>query len=103
GRASFAYLGDDPAAYKSLYSIKSADNPKAWTDLINLTKVLNQTPPDKLVAALAPLLDIDGALRLLAIENALINDDGIWTRASDYNLFEDEKGKFYLIAHDANE
>ena len=29
-------------------------------------KVLNETPPDKLEAALAPLLDIDGVLRFLA-------------------------------------
>jgi hypothetical protein len=103
GTAGLRYLGDDPAAYKTLYAIKSADDPKSWAALVNLTKVLDQTPPDRLVAALTPILDIDGALKLLAIENALINNDGIWTRASDYNIYLDEKGKFHLIPHDANE
>lgn len=103
GTAGLNYLGEDPAAYKNLYSIKSADDPKSWAALINLTKVLGQTPPDQLVAALTPILDIDAALKLLALENALVNNDGIWTRASDYNIYLDAKGMFHLIPHDANE
>ena len=34
--SGFAYLGDDPARYRSVYEIKSKDDPKAWSDLINL-------------------------------------------------------------------
>ncbi|MSV31418.1 MAG: spore coat protein CotH [Bryobacterales bacterium] len=103
GRAGLAYAGDDPAAYKKLYEIKSKDSPKSWAALINLCKVLNQTPPDKLEAALEPILDIDGALKFLALDKALINNDGYWTRASDYSIYLDEKGKFHLFPHDANE
>ncbi|HEU0118883.1 MAG TPA: CotH kinase family protein [Bryobacteraceae bacterium] len=103
GRAGLAYLGDDPAAYKRLYEIKSKDNAKSWTALINLCKVLNQTPPDKLEAALEPILDIDGALKFLALDKALINNDGYWARASDYSIYLDEKGKFHVFPHDANE
>ena len=66
-------------------------------------KVLNETPPDKLEAALAPLLDIDGALRFLALEIALVNTDGYWTRASDYSIYQDVKGQFHVIPHDMNE
>jgi len=64
---------------------------------------LNQTPPDKLEAALAPLLDIDAALKFLALENVLINNDGYWVRASDYDLYLDPKGRFHLVPYDANE
>ena len=53
GRAGFNYLGDNVADYKRLYQITSKDDPKAWADLINVFKVLNETPPDKLEAALA--------------------------------------------------
>ena len=66
-------------------------------------KVLNETPPDKLEAALSPLLDIDGVLWFLALDNALVNTDGYWTRASDYSIYQDVKGQFHVIPHDMNE
>lgn len=103
GRASLAYLGDDASAYKKTYQIKSKDDPKSWAALINLCKVLNQTPPEKLEAALEPILDIDGALRFLALDNALINNDGYWVRTSDYSIYLDEKGRFHILPQDANE
>ena len=103
GRASLAYLGDDPAAYKTIYEIKTKEDPEAWAALIRLCKTLNETPPDQLVAALSPLLDIDGALRFLALENVLINNDGYWVRTSDYALYRDTQGKFHVIPHDTNE
>lgn len=103
GRGSLAYLGNDVAAYKRSYEIKTKDNDKSWTDLIKLCQVLNETPVDKLEQALAPLLDIDGALKFLALENALINNDGYWIRTSDYSIYEDEKGKFHVFPYDANE
>src|SRR5262245_66609419 len=66
-------------------------------------RVLNQTPPEKLEAALSPRLDIDGALKFLAVETALVNSDGYWARASDYSIYQDEKGKFHVVPHDQNE
>ena len=33
----------------------------------------------------------------------LHNNDGYWVRASDYNIFLDEKGIFKLVPHDMNE
>jgi hypothetical protein len=103
GRSGLEYLGDDPAPYRRLFEIKSSDNPGAWADLIRLCKVLNQTPADALEAALAPLLDVDETLRFLAVEVALVNSDGYWTRASDYNLYQDPSGRFHVIPHDFNE
>lgn len=103
GQGSLAYRGDDSAEYKGIYEIKSKDDAKSWNALIRLCQVLNETPVEKLEAALAPMLDIDGALKFLALENALINNDGYWVRSSDYNLYLDTNGKFHLIPHDANE
>jgi len=91
------------AAYKKLYEITSKDTPESWAALIKLCRVLNQTPAEKLEAELAPLLDIEGALKFLALQNVLINSDGYWTRASDYSLYLDEKGRFHLVPHDDNE
>jgi hypothetical protein len=103
GRGTLAHLGDDPAPYKRIYDLKGKDDEKAWKDLIQLTRVLNQTPAEQLEAALAPILDIDGALRFLAVENALINNDGYWIRTSDYALYQDPKGRFHIVPHDMNE
>lgn len=103
GRGGLAYLGDDPAAYKRVYEIKSKDTKESWADLIHLCKVLNQTPPAELEKALAPILDVDGALKFLALDKAAINNDGFWTRASDYSIYEDPNGKFHVIPWDANE
>jgi hypothetical protein len=103
GQGGFGYLGDDPEPYKKIYHLKSKEDAKSWNDLIRLTKILNETPPGQLEQALAPILDIDGALKFLAWDIALINNDGFWIRASDYNLYQDTNGKFHLIPHDANE
>jgi spore coat protein CotH len=103
GQAGFTYLGDNPAEYKRFYEMTSKEDPKAWAALINVFKVLNETPPDKLEAALAPLFDVDEALRFLAVEVALVNTDGYWTRASDYSVYQDEKGIIHVVPHDVNE
>jgi hypothetical protein len=68
-----------------------------------VAKVLNQTPPAQLEKALAPIFDVDGALKFLALDKALINNDGFWTRASDYSLYADADGKLHMIPWDANE
>jgi len=103
GRGTLAYVGDDAAAYRRIYQIKSKEDPRSWASLILLCKMLTETPAEQLEAALAPMLDIDGALKFLALENVLVNGDGYWTRASDYYLYQDPLGRFHIIPHDANE
>ena len=103
GRGGLEYLGPTVSAYKQIYEIKGNDDPKAWAALVELTRVLNQTPPESLEQALAPILDVDNVLRFLAVESALVNNDGYWVRASDYNIYLDTKGRFHLIPHDTNE
>ena len=103
GHGGLEYLGEDPDIYRSVYEIKSDDKLKSWRELIKLCRVLNNTPIDQLQSALAPILDIDGTLRFLAVEKALINNDGYWARASDYSLYTDAEGRFHVAPHDANE
>jgi hypothetical protein len=97
------YLGEDPAAYKRTYEMKGDDDPKAWTSLVRLCRVLNQTPTNELQEALAPLLDIDGTLKFLALENVLMNKDGYWTKGSDHHIYLDDKGVFHMVPYDVNE
>ena len=103
GRSGLEYLGDSVDLYRGLYELKSKEDPKSWSDLVRLCRLLNTTPPESLEAVLAPHLDIDGALRFLAVDVALVNSDGYWTRASDYSLFQDARGRFHVLPYDFNE
>ncbi|MCI0378632.1 MAG: CotH kinase family protein [Gemmataceae bacterium] len=103
GGDGLTYHGDKIEDYKRRYQIKSQDDQKSWKALVNLCRILNQTPPDKLEEALTPILDIDGALKFLALDVVLSNSDGYWIRASDYSIYRDPKGKFHIIPHDMNE
>ncbi len=103
GRGGLAYIGGDVKEYRRIYEIKSKDNKESWAALVSLCRILAETPPDRLEEALKPVLDVEGALRFLALEKALINSDGYWTRASDYSIYRDGKGVFHVIPHDANE
>jgi len=97
------YLGENVEDYRQRFEIKSKDSDESWHALINLCKVLSETPTDQLPEALEPILDVDGALRFLAMDVATVNSDGYWTRASDYSLYLDPQGRFHVIPHDMNE
>jgi hypothetical protein len=103
GRGGMAYLGEAIDTYRGIYDIKSRDDQQSWRRLIEMFRVLNQAPPERLEAELAPLLDIDGALKFLALDVALVNTDGYWTRASDYNIYLDGMGRVHVLPHDMNE
>jgi len=103
GDGGLRYLGEEIAPYRERFEIKSKDDDQSWRDLIALCKLLNETPADQLEEKLNGVLDIDGALWFLAADVALINSDGYWTRASDYNIYRDPAGVFHILPHDMNE
>ena len=97
------YTGEDIEQYRSKFEIKSKDTEASWQALINLCQVLNETPFEDLPNAIEPLLNVDGVLRFLALDVALVNSDGYWTRASDYSMYLDPQNVFHIIPHDMNE
>lgn len=97
------YTGDNVEDYRQRFEIKSKDSDESWQALIKLCKTLNETPIAQLEEALKPMLNIDGVLRFLAVDIAVVNSDGYWTRASDYNIYRDPNGIFHLLPHDMNE
>ena len=102
GGGGLEYRGEDPENYQYPYEQKSGGK-KAVAKLIELCRVLDQTPPAQLPAALEPLVDVDELLWFLALDIGLINSDGYWVRASDYSILLDEHDKFHFIPHDMNE
>ena len=106
GRESgLVYNGDDPADYQESYQLKTneKDAPSAWEDLINLCKTLHDNTGYQLEAELSPIFDIDRALWFLALENVFIDNDGYFSRGSDYSIYQDSGGRFHLLPYDSNE
>lgn len=102
-RGGLEYFGDGVDAYRNLYELKTKESDKSWADLIRLCRLLNTTASEHLEAVLAPHLDIEETLKFLALEIVFVNSDGYWTRASDYSLYQDEKGRFHVLPYDFNE
>jgi hypothetical protein len=102
-RGGLEYIGENIEDYKRSYELKTKDDEADWKALVALCRTLSETPLEQLEQALEPILDIDGALWFLALDNALVNNDGYWVRGSDYALYRDTRGKFHVIPHDANE
>ena len=103
GVGGFLYQGDDVSRYNRTFQIKTKDEPDAWAALIDLARTLQETPPEKLEAALKSRLDVDGYLRFLALDNVMAGGDGFYTRVSDYALYRHPDGRFHFVFHDANE
>ena len=100
-----AYLGDRPTDYSGFYELKTdlEDPLPAWNHYIRFAKALAEAPIETLDKTLESFLNVDGALWFLALENVLIDADGYWVRASDFNFYQDPRGRFHMIAHDNNE
>lgn len=106
GRSSgLVYNGDEPSAYQDAYQLKTRpeEAPNAWQDLINLCKVLEVTPDAQLESELSAIFNIDRALWFLALDNVFIDNDGYFSRASDYAFYQDPGGRVHLLPHDSNE
>jgi hypothetical protein len=103
GNGGLRYLGEEPAAYKRSYDLKSDDNERAWRGLVDLCGALADAPTERLPEILPQHLDVDAALWFLAMDFALGDDDGYFSRASDYLLLRDTKGRFHPIPRDNNE
>ena len=99
----FSYVGDDASRYKNVFLIKSKDEPEAWAAIIDLAKTLQETPPERLEAALASRLDVESYLRFLALDNVMASADAFYSRGSDYSLYRHPDGRFHFVFHDANE
>jgi hypothetical protein len=103
GGGGLRFLGEDPAAYRRNYQLKSGESESAWNGLVALCNVLANAPDERLEAILPQHLDIEGTLWFLALDFVLGDDDGYFSRASDYLLYRDPKGRFHPVPRDNNE
>jgi len=101
---ALVWKGQELADYKKAFQLKTGKAPDdCWDDLMKLCETLSETPDDQLEVALDPIFDIDKALWFIALENVFIDSDGYISRGSDYCLYKDPRGRFYMIPYDNNE
>ncbi|QBG49115.1 hypothetical protein EGM51_17560 [Verrucomicrobia bacterium S94] len=74
-------MGEELDVYREIFELKSGEDLRAWVSLILLCHTLDGVESDQVEAKSGSLLDIGGALRFLALENVLVNNDGYWARA----------------------
>lgn len=76
GGGGLEYHGENLEDYRHPFEQKSG-NDKDLQRLVDLCRVLEETPSDELPAALEPIVDVDNLLWFLALDNTLINSDGL--------------------------
>jgi hypothetical protein len=114
GEGDLTYYGEDPEDYRPYYDKRSNDEADDFSDIIELTRVLDatETPDEDFVAALEAVIDVYQWARFFAIQAAIANDDGGIQSSSgeDYFLYKipstsnfANRGKWVLLPWDIEE
>ncbi len=101
GSGNLRYPGEKKEDYTG-FQQRTEGKAEAWKELQQFTKLLDETPIEELAEKLNGRFDIDSAMWSLALE-CVFQDEGYFTRGSDYNLYLDPDGRFHLLQHDGNE
>ena len=102
---ALTWLGGTLSRYQAAYELKTENGKHAaWTKLIQLTNVLNNTSTPQLPAALPKVLDIDNAMRFIAVANSTCWLDSYLGRTcKNFYLYEDPfHGQFTFQPWDVN-
>jgi hypothetical protein len=103
-RGTLEYRGPDPAPYRQMFELETNETADDWSDLIELARVLNTTPPTDLPGAIEPMLDVDAILSLLALDNFTVNLDSYIGSGHNYYLYHRQSdGRFTPVPWDPNE
>jgi uncharacterized protein (TIGR03437 family) len=85
--AVFNYLGEDKTVYKSVWEKQTNEEADDWADLIELCRIVGQTPAAELKAKLEPIMDIDSFLTAIALDNATVNLDSYVGMGQNFNVY----------------
>lgn len=96
--SSIYYVGDNPKCYEGWYELQSKEEKKGFADLINLSKILNQSP-DKIES----VLNVDMTLWMHAFNHVLVNLDSYTGRFShNFYLYKTPDGLMTPMIWDMN-
>ncbi|MDB4684020.1 CotH kinase family protein, partial [bacterium] len=101
GSGNLRYPGEKKEDYTG-FQQRTEGKEEAWKELQQFTKLMDESPIEELADKLNGRFNIDSAMWSLALE-CVFQDEGYFTRGSDYNLYLDPDGRFHLLQHDGNE
>ncbi|MEX2187233.1 MAG: lamin tail domain-containing protein [Pirellulales bacterium] len=97
------YRGTDFAAYAVSYHKQTNEELADWSDIVQLSDVMSNTPQASIFAAASTVAHLDNWARHFAIDTLLMNREGglATGRGDDYSLYRGTLDtRFYLIGHD---
>ncbi len=102
--AGLVYHGPDPGPYVSYTKLSNASEAD-WSDVINMTNVLNNAPGDTYLQQVAEVVDVDQWFRFMAFnallgntEGGLVNGD---RQGDDYAMYRGiGDPRFVMVPHD---
>lgn len=100
--ANLEYLGKNKSLYKQKgYELNLANDGSDFTDLIELTQILSETPTENLALKLEPIFNVNGFIRYLALETFTGHWDAYSFGKNNFYLFKNKlTGKFEFIPYD---
>jgi hypothetical protein len=101
--ANLRYQGTDPTPYRVNYFKDTNEGEDDWSDLIELTNVLNNTPDSTYVAEVNRVVNVEQWLRFMAINELLVNAETTLANGNGddyYLLFGETDPRSVLIQHD---
>ena len=102
GRPSPDRRDMEPEGFISAAGLKTNENRPDHAALLRFLEVLNHEPDSTFPEAIERVLDVDGALRFLAVSAVTVHLDSYLGSARNYYLYEDD-GRFTMVPWDMNE
>lgn len=101
GIRGLPHLGDDPAAYETVYNVKSKPGRGDGKRLVELTRLINKADEAEFREQIGDYLDVGAFVRFLAVNTLLASLDGFIGMGHNYYLYlSPETGKFAFIPWD---
>ena len=97
------YRGADWTRYNGSYELKNNEETNDWSDLIELTNVLTNTPLSDLPSQLEPIFDVESGLRFIALLSLFSSLDSYIGNARNYYIYHrEDTGQITPLLWDAN-
>src|SRR5690606_10721689 len=101
--ATLQYRGQNQSAYAAEFELQTNEKADDWSDLVNLLDKLNGTPAPDFVRAVGAVLDLDIAIRHLALTTVLSHFDSYTGSGRNFYLYSDPfSRRFSVIPWDLN-
>ena len=91
------YLGTAESLYYDEYELKTNEDQNDWSSLVEMVDALDNTAIGNLQDTLHPIMDVNSALAMLAIDNLTVNLDSYPGRCVNYYFYHQGSGQPFRL------